>query len=416
MNKILALFRKYSILSNFFNHNIKYKSDLRRYCARKIDKFRSYNLLFLVAVSVPTLSIGLFNVAIDPYGVFNSREIVGINQAKPEKLKNMRLFKAVDITRIKPVTVFIGSSRTEYGLEPKHSALIDSQPAYNLGLGAATPYEMFHYLQHAIANQPKIQLVVIGLDEFMFNALSVEGTGFSKTRLEKKHLTIQDLINTTFSFTALTASRKTLEYSQKYPYYKSYSPEGRLNLRPIDRNGGATEYRFANNISVYFRVYPEYKISQRYLSYLAKIINLCQEKKIETKVFISPSHAARWEIIHAARHWQTYEQLKRELVKLTPIWDFSGYNSITTETISNNMKNYIDDSHYRKEIGDLVLNRLLSYQEEKVPDDFGILLTVNNIETHLAKIRADRQLWLSNNPQEVELVRNVQLKVKKSNK
>ena len=369
-----------------------------------------------MAASVPILSIGLFNIAIDPYGIFNSPEIIGTNQAKPEKLKNMRLFKAVDIIRFKPVTIFLGSSRIEYGLEPKHSALVNNQPAYNLGLGAATPYEMFNYLKHALANQPDIKLVVIGLDEFMFNSLSSEGTGLSKKRLEKKYLTIQDVLNTTVSFKALTASIQTIDSSQKYKYYKSYSPEGRLNLRPIDRNGDATEYRFTNDISVYFKVFPEYEISQRHLSYLSKIITLCKEKNIETKVFISPSHVARWEVIHLAGHWEVYEQLKRELVKITPLWDFSGYNSITTEALSNNMKNYIDDSHYREEVGNLVLNRMFSYQEEKVPDDFGTLLTVNNLENHLAKIRTDRQHWLSSNPREVELVKNVQLKVKKSNK
>ena len=400
-------------LPDSFNSETAYQKSQQKSVVKSSQRFRHYNLLFLAVVSIPLLAVGLFNWAIDPYGVFNSPEIIGINQAKPEKLKNGRLFKAVDITRIKPTTIFLGSSRTEYGLDPKHPALKNSQPAYNSALGAATPYELFRYLEHAIVNQPELELVILGLDEFMFNELNKEGTGLSESRLEKRHLTIQDGINASLSIQALQASQNTISLSKKFPEYRSFTQEGQLNLRQIDRDRSATKYRFERSTSIYFNAFPEYKLSQQYLTYLQKIVDLCREKDIELHIFISPAHAARLQIIDKAGHWQMYEQMKREIVNITPVWDFSGYNSITTEKINNDMQNYIDESHYRKQVGDLVINRILSYQTEEVPQDFGVLITPQNIEEHLQKIRSEKVVWSNNNPDAVELVRKVYLQSKK---
>ncbi|NET72339.1 MAG: hypothetical protein F6K62_15805, partial [Sphaerospermopsis sp. SIO1G2] len=103
-----------------------------------------------------------------------------------------------------------------------------------------------------------------------------------------------------------------------------------------------------------------------------------------------------------------FENWKKKLVELTPVWDFSGYNSITTEKLQDVMENYADSSHYTKPVGDLVLNRILGYQADQVPTDFGVLLTPENIESHLAKIRADREKWVKNNQDELQLVQKLE--------
>jgi hypothetical protein len=102
--------------------------------------------------------------------------------------------------------------------------------------------------------------------------------------------------------------------------------------------------------------------------------------------------------------WSAFEDWKRQVVKITPIWDFSGYNSITSEPISDDMQNYLESSHYQEHIGNLVLNRMLNHEINKVPGDFGTLVTVENIEPQLAKIRAGREKWAKQNPDMVKLV------------
>ncbi|MGK7894113.1 MAG: hypothetical protein AB4372_10925 [Xenococcus sp. (in: cyanobacteria)] len=74
-----------------------------------MKKYRQFNLTFLGLVFPGLLSFGLFNFAVDPYGVMNNQELFGLELLKTYKFNNVRLFKAVDITRIQPKTLLLGS-------------------------------------------------------------------------------------------------------------------------------------------------------------------------------------------------------------------------------------------------------------------------------------------------------------------
>ncbi|MCP2728965.1 hypothetical protein [Limnofasciculus baicalensis] len=369
-------------------------------------KYSRFNWGFIAAALIPTLSVGLFNIIVDPYDVFDTPNFLGINHSKPEKDNTDRLFKALDIIRIKPVTIFLGSSRTKQGLNPSHPALSSNQPAYNLALNGPNNYEIFRYLEHAIANQKDIKEVIFGVDFFMFNSSLKNQPSFSEDRLEKNHLTINDAITSTFSWDAYSKSIETIKASLKDPNKNDdYGKNGFMPNRNLEK--GQNEWRFSSGITLYFSLHSDYKFSNQYLSDFKRIVDLCQEHGITLKVFISPSHAIDLEAIRATGRWEVFEQWQREIVKITPVWDFSGYNSITTEPISNSMKNYADNSHYTKPIGDLILNRILSYKAETVPQDFGILLTPDNIESHIEQLRNDRELWTKNNPDKVKLVEDL---------
>lgn len=369
-------------------------------------KYKRFNLWFLGAVAVPTLSVGIFNFVIDPYDIFPSPDIA-INQAKPLKDNNDRLFKAIDVINLKPKTVFIGSSRTKQGLDPSHPALDSLQPAYNLGLNGPNFYEQLRYLEHAIANQEDIQQVVVGVDFFAFNSSLGNQPTFSEQRLEKQRMILQDFLNSTLSTSALTASQETISDNLNQPKQEGdYGKNGFMPNRFLAKKD-EVEWRFEQGIKLYFSLHSDYQLSAEYFAAFEKLVALTKENNIDLQVFISPSHATQWEAIRATGRWQAFEDWKRDLAKVTPVWDFSGYNSITTEPLSSEIQNYADNSHYTKPIGDLILNRIFAYQENQVPDDFGVLITPENIETHLAKIRSDRQVWSEENPEEVKLVQSI---------
>ncbi len=75
--------------------------------------------------------------------------------------------------------------------------------------------------------------------------------------------------------------------------------------------------------------------------------------------------------------------------------------------VLRNSTNLFDNSHYTPDIGDSIINRIFDYQIGKVPDDFGVLLTTDNLEEHIDNIKQKRQKWLKNNPEEVNLVRKI---------
>jgi hypothetical protein len=375
------------------------------YIASKSYQF--FNSTFLITVGIALLGTGIMNIAIDPFGVFQIPKIQGFTQDKPGKRDNDRIFKTADIIYTQPKTIIIGSSRVRQGIDPAHPALLN-KPSYNLGLNGINAYEQLRYLRHAIANQQDLKVVVLEVDLFMFNGALKTQTAFDAKRLEKNHLTLKDIIDTTLSWNAIQASYQTLVHSfedRNDPATANYGDNGFLPYRNVNKEG--TQGRFKASINQYLEFHNKYQLSQQFIEDFKQLVELCREKNITLKVFISPAHATQSEVIRLTGQGQTYENWKRQIVNIIPIWDFSGFNSITTAKINNKMDKYSDNSHFLPFVGAFILDRLFSYQPDKVPQDFGVWLTPNNIEAHLQKTRRDREKWVKDHPDEVELVKQI---------
>ena len=385
----------------------------RQKAVNKQNKFAAYNYSLIAVASIPVLLVGLFNWAIDPQDIFKT-PYYGINHQKITKDNNDRLFKAIDIIRLQPNTIIIGSSRTKQGIDPEAVTGVNNSNVYNLALNGPNFYEVRRYIEHAIYNQPNLEEIILGIDFFMFNENLANQPTFNEARLEKKRIILDDAIKNLFSIDTLGNSIDTIKASQNSPntINNDYGDDGFMPNRNHD-NGEAI-WRFHQSIKLYFSLHSDYRLSQSYWNDFREIVELCRENNIKLTVFISPSHATHWESIYATERWDVFEQWKRDLVSIVPVWDFSGYNSVTTEKIAKYMENYVDNSHYTPEIGNLILQRILNKQNKNIPADFGVLLNSENIEEHLAKIESDRKTWLRNNPEEAEMVRDFYLEVNKS--
>ncbi len=378
-----------------------------------LKTYKRFNYIFLTLVWLSLFCVGLFNILIDPYGLFNIPQMSGINQVKPTRKNHNRLAKAVDVTRIKPKTILLGSS-TALRLSPKHPVFANSQPAYNLALPGAGMQEELLYFQHALSNEPGLKQVIIGLDFFSFGIGIKKAPDFVEDRLQKDRINIQDALNSIFSLNAVNSSWATLtaNRSSKSSVFDSTDPENGKDLPQTQRKSKVLD-NFEGVIYSYFQKedrYKNYQISRERLNDFKTIIDTCRRRNIEVKVFFSPTHAVQLEALQVAGIWPIYEQWQREVVKIIPTWDFSGYSRINTEPVSNEMKNFVDGAHYQYEIADLILNRVFQYKVETVPSDFGVLLTPETIEPHLAVIRADQIVWQANNPNMSKFVKDLYTK------
>ena len=141
-----------------------------------------------------------------------------------------------------------------------------------------------------------------------------------------------------------------------------------------------------------------------------RALKIAHERKIDLRLVIGPSHARQWETLAISGLWPTWESWKRLLVLINeqearsamtkpfPLWDFSGYNIITTEAFpamtdkKTQMQWYWDSSHFKKETGDLVLSTIFDHGKSSpsIPGGFGRLLSSHNIEHQLSLIREAR--------------------------
>lgn len=188
-----------------------------------------------------------------------------------------------------------------------------------------------------------------------------------------------------------------------------------INNNSAISNNSRMAAQFQRVILLYFNektLYKKYNLSQEELNNFKAIIDTCQQRNIDIRVFFAPVHAAQLEAINLSGLWSTFEEWKRQVVKIVPAWDFADYTSITTEPINDNMQNFADSVHYREQVADLILNRLYDYHQEWVPPNFGIRVTAENVESRLAHIRAERKVWLESHQATVKFVQDIKKQAK----
>ena len=383
---------------------------------------------------------GIFNLTVDPFLMFQLVNIEGFNEHKPEFGKHVRMAKAHAVRFLKPGGLILGSSRAEYGLDPEHPGWsAAAQPVYNLALPSGSIYEALRYLQHAQAIHD-IKQVVLALDLFMFNAKWQRVEDYRDDRLATPATFdlntgwLRDIVTALFSIDALRASLETI-VAQSDPNYVAYLNNGARhpshNWNNIRHKGGHHAAFISNERYsltapdgwALFSLVDSQKKTQSTLEIFSELVSFCRKHDIRLYVLISPVHARKLEVMWQLGLWDIYEKWKRALVNILSaeaalhpdsrpfaLWDFSGFNDITTENLpplgddTTQMRWYWEGSHYRKEVGDLMLNRFFSSKAnvKQTITGFGVRLVPGNIESHLAEIRAAHEDYVNKHPEDIK--------------
>jgi hypothetical protein len=151
----------------------------------------------------------------------------------------------------------------------------------------------------------------------------------------------------------------------------------------------------------------------------------------DLRLFVTPLHAVVRATIEALGLGEHYRSWIKELIRINeeeasragrapfPLWDFSAPSSITTEPIPalgdrSPMRWFWERSHYRKETGDLILDRVLDYGDSNHAghDDFGVRLTSANVDAHLAEGTKSIAKWAAQS----ELASNIAREASKPSK
>ena len=388
---------------------------------------KSFVVFTLAVCSALVAIVGASIYCIDPYGMNESLLIDKLNYVKPESATHARLSLAAVISRRAPSVVALGTSRALRGISMDHPGWAgELSERYNAALMGANIYEIVRYFEHAEQTQA-LRQAVLGLDFFSFNAYKQNAADFDEALLLrygdavsiKRHI---ERLKTYVSNDTLYSSYRTVQ-GNLVQWSPPFLGDGRENPAGLEASivlGGGQHHAFILSAMValtnlnfpppYRRAALEGAHGERPVRELGRMIDIARKKHVDLRLFISPAHARQWEALRVAGLWDEFERWKRELVLVLeqdaarhpsevviPLWDFSGYSSISTEPVpvagdsTSRMKWYWESSHYRKEVGDLVLDRVFGYRDlqRTVPDDFGVLLTQRNLDGHLAEIREE---------------------------
>lgn len=403
-------------------------------------KTANYLRVYGVVTAALLAAVIGFNYVIDPYDVNGRFHIERLNSIKAAMTTHDRLAKAYAVRRLKPEAIALGSSRTEHALDMQHGGWDEAAtPRYNLALGGASIYEIMRYFAHAQSVQP-LKQAVIGLDFPMFEITAQRAPDFSESnftpddRLGGLEVRLQKLgILTsldTVELSAKTVIKSAFKGSLKFCIFEDdgtsaaaclenqIAPNGtRAAFIPREIEGLKEarttpdhEFRFANGSG------------ESTFDYFRSILKIARQNGTDLRLFISPIHARLLDVIRVGNSWDKYERWQRTLVAILEqdaiespgkppfvLWDFSGYNSITTETVpalgdrDARMQWYWEGSHYKKELGKLVLDRVFDYHQggRGTPADFGVVVSASNIDAHLAAKRVAQRRYIDSHPADI---------------
>jgi hypothetical protein len=384
------------------------------------DAFPGYVKWLFALILALWVPVGVINFCVDPYFALGWSRAFGLKDDGSGFGRNTRFSKAFAVTRIQPDAVALGTSRVDHGIDIAHPGFSrDVQAAYNLGLDGAHIDELLAYLEHAESARP-LHRAVVGLDLGSFGKfrrqeafdpglLATPESGHALQRWTA-------LLTTYFSGEPLIDSINKLRQQSATPMYdlRTGRRTDRIFVERITACGGIRQAFLAREASdiqgaVGSKAGNEYSPAssadfQASLNSFRKLVRFARDKRIDLYLFISPTHARSMEELRLLGRWGTFEEWKRSLVAIlaeenarspslppTPLWDFSGYNSVTTEPVPTadsgvmQMRGYWELSHYRKQIGDMVLDRIFDHSKppHPIPEDFGRLLTPENIDRQL---------------------------------
>ena len=364
---------------------------------------------YIIHLSITVIALLIITcittLVVDPYGLYYAKTHRGFNQQKEGVRSKIRLIKALQLPIIKPQTILLGSSRVMDGINPENPILQEYPPVYNLAVDMNRIHETKVLIIHAIKNAP-IKRIIIGLDFFMFNSREQKNIDFDEKLIGRK-IHFYDYCGATLvSSTALYDSYKTVSTSFQQPdrlefYTNGFRPEAFYNLKNYESCHYYTNWIFLTPKKQDTKYYFDFTINESVYEELKSLLIICKNHNIDVKLFINPSHMyLDGEGIHAVKKWDDFKNWKRRICTLAsdysiPLYDFSGYNSVTTEKVRTPMSFYWDSSHYKERVGNWIICRIFNKPSD-APTDFGIKIMPYNIEFQLNKIDEDRNKSLSN--------------------
>lgn len=322
--------------------------------------------LLLFLVWIPLL---IFNVCIDPYGVF-------FNCSKHVPVEPNRRYMKMKYILKNPEkfdSFIFGSSRTN-SLNPDK---IPTDSYYNMSYAVGLPKDYYHDLLLMSKSGIKIKNLIIGIDDISL--------------IENPKVPPQDLIFKTYPVSLIDK----ISFFKSYILYRPswlfvdmvFKSNDVSDRRQIFRNGMVSKPELDSTIlrspsehispKRFFKPFSRYRISPdvtQSISEIEKIIMFAKANQINLIFYINPIYQVTYLNVNLDKYFYAL----KKLADITSFYDFSGLNSIAI----NNM-DYYEASHFNEKVGDLILAKIFNQDGFAVPDDFGRFVNKDNVEQQI---------------------------------
>lgn len=352
-------------------------------------------IYYSVLLSVAVLAV---NFVVDPYAIFGSPRISGLNNFKVDINDHSRLMKKYQPLFGTYNAIVVGNSRVELGMRPSHTCFSDSgMSVYNLGMPGADVRMQLEYALNVVQKQPiKTILLSVDFTDFISPSPSRQVTGssllgnpggeFRYTAAgapNPQHLpkVAREYFKSLFSLDALIASVRTVAlqsptapdrdtngFNPGRDFEESVRVEGPRAL--FDQK--MQELRAKYSQPWYLRD-ADGQLNSAFED-LDAFLSLVGERGIRVYLFTNPFHDLYWQMLRDQGHMPTYEDWRRSIEDLANrhkdnsvvLWDFSMDSAYLHESVpaggvkSGALQWFWEPAHYRQQLGDLMIEAMLS--------------------------------------------------------
>ena len=380
-------------------------------------KYLSYcSLVFLLGMAL----VAALNLVVDPFGAYRT---VNIDALRGHRAKlGDRIAKAEMLRRGPWDVVILGSSRAQVGIDPSDS-LWEGARVINGALTATNLLELAGVMEYA-AEVSRPKRVIFMVDFLMFDENRAPQSGFAKSRFNTDRSLAEYHTGSLLGAHATASSWQVLkDWARSKP--SRYDESGHA-LGIGHRSKYTARYRFKRTLENFLEgMYAHYLYSPTRVDCFRRLVRTCLANGTELTVAISPVHALQLEAIRQAGLWLDFERFKRDLVAVVSqeeesfsipvaVWDFTSFAGPNAEPVPPaedpaDMNWYWESSHYKSELGQLVLKRVIG-DPQPVKDwasNFGTQINAANVEQHLSKLRRQREDYVASHPEDMALLRDI---------
>jgi len=349
------------------------------------------SIFFLICISAISLSFYANPYNIDSF--FSPKESISY-------FGGTRTAKAAQIIQGDYDAFILGSSRSEIGINPRHS-LWGKLNAYNASLAGSNFIETDKVFQTIIKHK-KPKLILLALDYSLFSKARSTSADFNLSRFNDSNSYFSSFFKEHLSKESIEKSFRTLKYTNKELPAKHRQGQkfGHLTFSNIIKRNGQHELIFStlekkviNNDEAYS---PQgYSVTK--LSLLKELIKTCADQDIKLIIVISPIHALQLMTFKQIGIWDDFLSWKQTLTYLSstsnkvPLYDFTDLSTFISEKVpahkgATPMQWFWETSHYKESMGDLILSRVMD-PSSPIKQSFGVELTKENIDLEISKQR-----------------------------
>lgn len=246
---------------------------------------------------------------------------------------------------------------------------------YNMSYPQGIPAEHLAVIKTFLARGIKIKNIIIGLDEFSFKS---DWREHENQLLMIMHPDISGKNRLAVFVKFFFRLPRPFELTDGFKHFVERNNDLKTNISETGLNLGWLNWEkeitatgkplFSNGPFAYSPYAFDRKLVHDVFSQIEEMKALAIKHNFSLIFFFNPIHAQSY-----ANYAADLLPIKKELADRTGFYDFSGFNSITTNNI-----NYYETQHFRYAVGDMMIEKIFSNGKTAVPDDFGVLINKNN--------------------------------------